>query len=147
MKMLSKSVAAACFALAWSMAGAGDAQTSDKPQFGAWGLDLSAMDKQVLPGNDFNRYASGAWLARTQIPADKPMASLRYLMTDRTEARLHELMDKGAATASQEPRDWKGRAAPSTRCSSTRRESTSWAQSRLPRNLRPFAALQAAMTS
>jgi putative endopeptidase len=109
MKMLSKSVAAACFALAWSMAGAGDAQTSDKPQFGAWGLDLSAMDKQVLPGNDFNRYASGAWLARTQIPADKPMASLRYLMTDRTEARLHELMDKGAATASQEPRDLEGK--------------------------------------
>ena len=107
--MLSKSVAAACFALAWSMAGAGDAQTSDKPQFGAWGLDLSAMDKQVLPGNDFNRYASGAWLARTQIPADKPMASLRYLMTDRTEARLHELMDKGAATASQEPRDLEGK--------------------------------------
>ena len=91
------------------MAGAGDAQTSDKPQFGAWGLDLSAMDKQVLPGNDFNRYASGAWLARTQIPADKPMASLRYLMTDRTEARLHELMDKGAATASQEPRDLEGK--------------------------------------
>src|SRR5580692_690220 len=109
MKMLSKSVAAACFALAWSMAGAGDAQTSDKPQFGAWGLDLSAMDRQVLPGNDFNRYASGAWLARTQIPADKPMASLRYLMTDRTEARLHELMDKGAATASQEPRDLEGK--------------------------------------
>ena len=91
------------------MVGAGDAQTSDKPQFGAWGLDLSAMDKQVLPGNDFNRYASGAWLARTQIPADKPMASLRYLMTDRTEARLHELMDKGAATASQEPRDLEGK--------------------------------------
>ena len=107
--MLSKSVAAACFALAWSMVGAGDAQTSDKPQFGAWGLDLSAMDKQVLPGNDFNRYASGAWLARTQIPADKPMASLRYLMTDRTEARLHELMGKGAATASQEPRDLEGK--------------------------------------
>jgi len=73
-------------------AGASDAQTADKPQFGAWGLDLSAMDKQVLPGNDFNRYASGAWLARTQIPADKPMASLRYLMSDRTEERLHELM-------------------------------------------------------
>jgi putative endopeptidase len=109
MKMLSKSVAAACFALAWSMAGAGDAQTSDKPQFGAWGLDFSAMDKRVLPGNDFNRYASGAWLARTQIPADKPMASLRYLMSDRTEERLHELMNKAAATAPAEPKDLEGK--------------------------------------
>src|ERR1700684_1274231 len=105
MKMLSKSVAAAFFAPALSVGGAGAAQNSDKPQFGAWGLDLSAMDKQVLPGNDFNRYASGAWLARTQIPADKPMASLRYLMSDRIEARLHEIMDKAAATAAAEPKD------------------------------------------
>jgi putative endopeptidase len=109
MKMLSKSVAAACLAFGWSMAGAGDVQTPDKPQFGAWGLDISAMDRQVLPGNDFNRYASGAWLARTQIPADKPMASLRYLMSDRIEARLHELMEKAAATASPEPRDLQGK--------------------------------------
>jgi putative endopeptidase len=109
MKMFSKSVAGACLALGWSIAGAGDAQTSDKPQFGAWGLDLSAMDKQVLPGNDFNRYASGAWIARTQIPADKPMASLRYLMSDRTEERLHELMNKAAATAPAEPKDLEGK--------------------------------------
>src|SRR5271156_1504334 len=37
--------------------------------------------------------------ARTQIPSDKPMASLRYLMSDITEARLHELMEKAAAAA------------------------------------------------
>jgi putative endopeptidase len=107
--MFSKLAASACFALVWLFAGASDAQTADKPQFGAWGLDLSAMDKQVLPGNDFNRYASGAWIARTQIPADKPMASLRYLMTDRTEERLHELMNKAAATVPAEPKDVEGK--------------------------------------
>jgi putative endopeptidase len=107
--MLSKLMASVGCALLWTVAGAGDAQTSDKPQFGAWGLDLSAMDKQVLPGDDFNRYASGAWLARAQIPADKPMASLRYLMSDRTEARLHELMTKAAAAASPEPSDLRGK--------------------------------------
>jgi putative endopeptidase len=107
--MLFKVVAAACFALVWLIAGAQDAQTSDKPQYGAWGLDLSAMDKQVPPGNDFNRFASGAWLARTQIPADKPMASLRYLMSDRIEARLHEIMEKAAAAAPKEPKDLQGK--------------------------------------
>jgi putative endopeptidase len=107
--MFFKLAALACFAVVPSIAGAADAPTGDKPQFGAWGLDISAMDKQVPPGNDFNRYASGAWLARTQIPADKPMASLRYLMSDRTEARLHELMNKAAATASAEPRDLEGK--------------------------------------
>jgi putative endopeptidase len=107
--MLCKLMACGCFALAGSMAGAQDVQNSNKPQFGAWGLDIGAMDKQVLPGNDFNRYASGAWLARTQIPADKPMASLRYLMSDRTEARLHELMGKAAATAPVRPGDLLGK--------------------------------------
>src|ERR1700744_389063 len=92
-----------------SMACAADAPAADKPQFGAWGLDISAMDKQVLPGNDFNRYASGDWLARSKPPPDKPMASLRFLMTDRTEERLHDLMNKAAATASAEPGDLEGK--------------------------------------
>lgn len=108
--MFSKLVACGCFALVCFVAVAADtARSSDKPQFGAWGLDESAMDKQVLPGNDFNRYASGAWIARTQIPADKPMASLDYLMSDRIEARLHELMDKSAAGAPPEPKDLAGK--------------------------------------
>ena len=87
-------VAAACLA-----AIAVSAQESEKPQYGAWGVDLAAMDLHVKPGDDFNRYASGAWLARTEIPSDKPMASLRFLMTDRTEERLHGLMEKAAAAA------------------------------------------------
>jgi putative endopeptidase len=57
------------------------------------------MDLSVRPGDDFNRYASGAWLARTEIPADKPVASLRVQMTDLTVARLRELMEKAAAAA------------------------------------------------
>jgi putative endopeptidase len=63
------------------------------PQYGAWGFDLTAMDRSVKPGDDFNRYASGEWLDRTEIPADKPIASLRYLMSDTIEARLHDLME------------------------------------------------------
>ena len=67
------------------------------------GRNLTAMDPRVKPGDDFNRYASGAWLARTEIPSDKPMASLRFLMSDRTEERLHGLMEKAANTASAQP--------------------------------------------
>ena len=80
-------------------ANAANPQSSDKAQFGAWGIDLSAMDLGVKPGDDFNRYASGAWLARTEIPADKSVASLRVQMTDLTVARLRELMEKAAAAA------------------------------------------------
>jgi putative endopeptidase len=85
------------------------AQESAKPQYGAWGFDITAMDRGVRPGNDFNRYANGAWLARTEIPADKPVASLRYLMSDRTEARLHELMEQAAAAAGGHPATLEGK--------------------------------------
>jgi putative endopeptidase len=94
---------AALTAAILALAGPALAQTGDKPQYGAWGLDLTAMDPAVKPGQDFNRYASGAWLARTTIPADKPIASLRYLMSDRTEGRLHEMMEQAAATAPAQP--------------------------------------------
>jgi putative endopeptidase len=78
-------------------------QQADKPQYGAWGFDLTAMDPSTKPGDDFNRYANGAWLDRTTIPPDKPIASLRYLMSDRTEDRLHDLLEKAAASHSSEP--------------------------------------------
>jgi putative endopeptidase len=93
-----------CLALACLSAGSTTkAQESNKPQYGSWGIDLTAMDPNVKPGNDFNQYASGTWLARTQIPPDQPLASLRHLMSDITEARFHELMEKAAAAAPAQP--------------------------------------------
>lgn len=66
------------------------------------------MDLSVKPGDDFNRYASGAWLDRTAIPADKPIVSLRLMMTDAIEDRLHDLMETAAANA--QPATLEGRA-------------------------------------
>ena len=61
-----------------------------KPQLGDFGVDLTAMDKQVLPGNDFYNYVNGAWMARTEIPADRSswggFAILRNLSDERTRA-------------------------------------------------------------
>jgi putative endopeptidase len=93
-----------CLALVCLSAGSTtNAQESNKPQYGSWGIDLTAMDPNVKPGSDFNRYASGAWLARTQIPPDQSIASLRYLMSDITEARLHELMEKAVPLHPRSP--------------------------------------------
>ena len=87
-----------------TLAGSSGAIGQAKPQFGAWGFDLTAMDPAVRPGDDFNRYASGRWIDRTTIPADKPAATLRYDMSDLAEARLHEMMQAAAAKAGTEPR-------------------------------------------
>jgi putative endopeptidase len=102
LKFMALSMLPVCLAIA-CLAGGANAEDAAKPLYGAWGFDLTAMDRQIKPGDDFNRYASGSWLARTEIPADKPMASLRYAMTDRTQARLHDLMEAVAAAAPAQP--------------------------------------------
>ena len=98
-----------CGLLVLALGSPSPAQVPAKPQYGAWGYDLSAMDLRVKPGDDFNRYANGAWIDRTTIPADKPAKSLRYDMSDITEAWLHGLMQAAAAKARPAPRTVEGK--------------------------------------
>ncbi|HEY0412130.1 MAG TPA: M13-type metalloendopeptidase [Allosphingosinicella sp.] len=74
-----------------------------RPIYPPFGLDLTAPDASVKPGDDFFRYANGAYLARTVIPADRPAASRRLEMTDRMEAQLHALMEDAARAAAAGP--------------------------------------------
>jgi putative endopeptidase len=74
-----------------------------KLKYGAWGFDLAGMDKNTKPGDDFFRYANGAWIDKTQIPSDKPAYSLRLAMTDLTEQRLKELLEAAGAKATDNP--------------------------------------------
>ncbi len=41
---------------------------ANKPMYGDWGVDLTAGDKPVAPGADFDKYANGAWAACTRDP-------------------------------------------------------------------------------
>ena len=77
--------------------------TQEKPQYGTWGFDAAGADLKAKPGDDFFRYANGAWLDRVQIPADKPAYSLRLAMTDAVEQRLHAIMEEAAAKAEPKP--------------------------------------------
>jgi putative endopeptidase len=77
------------------------------PQYGKWGYDLAGMDKAAKPGDDFFRYANGTWLDHAQIPADKPAVSFRLQMTDRAEARIHDILE---AAKNKEPNDLEGKA-------------------------------------
>jgi putative endopeptidase len=76
---------------------------SSKPQYGTWGFDSAGADMGKKAGDDFFRFANGAWLDRVQIPGDKPAYSLRLAMTDTTEQRLHDLIEEAAKKAEHKP--------------------------------------------
>jgi putative endopeptidase len=85
------------------------AQSTEKPQYGAWGFDTEGADLKAKPGDDFFRYANGAWVDRVQIPADKSAYSLRLAMTDLTEQRLHDLMEENAKKTEAKPTTIEGK--------------------------------------
>ena len=67
--------------------------------FGAWGVDLTGMDRSVSPGDDFDRYVNGAWAARTEIPADQASAGVGYDVFNRTQEEIGAIIEHAPATS------------------------------------------------
>lgn len=67
--------------------------------FGSWGVDLGARDTSVKPGDDFDKYANGAWFARTEIPADQASAGVDYDVYNLTQRQLRQLVTGAPATS------------------------------------------------
>ena len=67
------------------------------------GLDLSAMDTRVKPYDDFFRYANGAWLDRTVIPAEKSYSGVYDEVTERNLAILHSVAEAAASDKTLSP--------------------------------------------
>ncbi|MGH9408460.1 MAG: M13 family metallopeptidase [Vicinamibacterales bacterium] len=84
------------------------AQAAKKPTFGAWGVDLTGMNKSVKPGDDFFDYANGAWYQKAVIPPDRTgigsFQSLGILSEQRMSAIVKELEAKPAAQVTGEQR-------------------------------------------
>jgi len=85
--------AASAFALSAVAATAFAADPPAKPMYGDWGVDLTAGDKSVSPGANFDKYANGAWAARTQIPADQGSAGVGYDVYNRSQDQLRTLIE------------------------------------------------------
>jgi putative endopeptidase len=55
-------------------------------------------DASVKPGDDFYRYANGAWLKAASIPAGQSSYDNRAIMAERTSARVRDLIQNAATT-------------------------------------------------
>ncbi len=60
------------------------------------GIDPSWMDTSVKPGDDFYHFADGAWIKRTEIPADRSNMTIFGLLADRSDKRTAAIIENAA---------------------------------------------------
>ncbi|BAV98491.1 M13 family metallopeptidase [Lysobacter enzymogenes] len=65
-----------------------------KPVLGDFGVDLSARDTSVKPGDDFNRYVSGHWLVTYQLKDYETSYGSFNKLRDDSEADVHAIIEE-----------------------------------------------------
>lgn len=73
------------------------AADAGKPAFGEWGVDLSARDTAVRPGDDFFAYVNGGWYKRTEIAPDRTFAGIDSILNDQTDRNVRAIVEDMAA--------------------------------------------------
>src|SRR5262245_53951994 len=68
-------------------------------EYGPWGFDLTGMHRSTKPGDDFFRYANGAWYDRTLIPPDRDSNGIDRTLNDVVELRIRDILERGEAGA------------------------------------------------
>jgi putative endopeptidase len=69
------------------------AQGQEARRFGSWGVDLSARDLSVRPGDNFFRYTNGTWLKSATIPNDRASIGGFVDLQILSEQRLRAIVD------------------------------------------------------
>jgi len=63
---------------------------------GAFGVDLTGRDLSAIPGDDFQRYANGAWIDRTEIPADRTRWGTFDILRDSSDRNVRTIIEEVA---------------------------------------------------
>src|SRR5205085_6392643 len=65
------------------------------------GLDLSGFDRGVRPQDDLYGFTGGAWLARTEIPADRSNYGTFIMLDDQTREEVKQLIVAASTQANR----------------------------------------------
>jgi predicted metalloendopeptidase len=76
-----------------ALSGCRSQQTAQAPAGTEIGIEPSWMDTSVRPGDDFNAYANGRWIASHAIPDDRSEIGASYLADQLREKNTRELFD------------------------------------------------------
>jgi len=64
-----------------------------KPAFAPWGVDLTAMDSAVKPGDDFFEYVNGNWAKRTEIAPDRTFVGIDSVLNDQIDKDVRSIVE------------------------------------------------------
>lgn len=67
------------------------------------GIELANMDTSVRPQDDFFRYVNGAWLASTEIPADRTTTGVVMDLRDKAREDVRAIIEETAARTDLAP--------------------------------------------
>ncbi|OYU96098.1 MAG: hypothetical protein CFE21_06720 [Bacteroidetes bacterium B1(2017)] len=67
------------------------------------GIDFSAMDKSVVAGDDFYRFASGTWIKNNPVPASESRWNSFSIVSERNNTILRQILEQAAADKSAKP--------------------------------------------
>jgi putative endopeptidase len=95
---MNRALCAAAIAAVVALSGQIEAaDNAAQPKIGDWGVDLSAGNTTVKPGDEFYDYVNGAWFAKTQIPSDQASAGVSRDVFNLTQDQLRALIEGSAA--------------------------------------------------
>ncbi|WP_445774141.1 M13 family metallopeptidase [Shewanella sp.] len=64
-----------------------------KAELGTFGIDLSARNEAIKPGDDFFMYTSGTWYDNFEMPADKTRYGAFAVLAERSEEQVKSIID------------------------------------------------------
>lgn len=86
-----------------SGAGGGSSATPrGRAAIGSFGIDMTSIDPNVKPGDDFFEYVNGTWMRNNTIPDDRTSWGTNDMLTVKAEHDVRTIIEQAAAAGGEE---------------------------------------------